>query len=73
LKGEGSPWTNCSFAALALGLLAGLRAHLAVLLNGRIVNLLVKHVDLVNDTTLVEVRYVAAAVAPRPLAERIPA
>src|SRR4051794_16797574 len=37
-----------------------LRDHLAVLLNGRIVNLLVKHVDLVNDTTLAEVRYVAS-------------
>ena len=27
----------------------------------RVVNLGVKHVDLVNDTTLVEVRYVASA------------
>ena len=36
-----------------------LRAHLEMLLKGRIVNLIVKHVDLVNDTTLVEVRYVA--------------
>jgi Ca2+/Na+ antiporter len=53
-----------------------LSAHLAVLLNGRIVNLLVKHVDLVNDTTQVEVRYVAAAGSRRaasPDIERIPA
>jgi hypothetical protein len=38
-----------------------LRAHLEVLLGGRVVNLLVKNVDLVNDTTLVEVRYVVPA------------
>jgi hypothetical protein len=53
-----------------------LSAHLAALLNGRIVNLLVKHVDLVNDTTLVEVRYVAASGSrrvPSPDIERIPA
>jgi hypothetical protein len=37
-----------------------LRAHLGMLLKGRIVNLVVKHVDLVDDTTLVEVRYVAS-------------
>lgn len=53
-----------------------LRDHLAVLLNGRIVNLLVKHVDLVNDTTQVEVRYVVTAQVPArdagPVAERIP-
>lgn len=35
-----------------------LRERLAVQLNGRIVNLAIKHVDQVNDTTLVEVRYV---------------
>jgi len=35
----------------------GLRAHLEPLLNGRIVNLTIKRVDLVNDTTLVDVRY----------------
>ncbi|MFE7810454.1 DUF4956 domain-containing protein [Streptomyces sp. NPDC057433] len=35
-----------------------LRAHLEVLLGGRVVNLSVKDVDLVNDTTRVEVRYV---------------
>jgi Ca2+/Na+ antiporter len=54
-----------------------LRAHLAELLNGRIVNLVVKHVDLVNDTTLVEVRYVALAGAvrrePSPRVARVPA
>jgi hypothetical protein len=38
-----------------------LRAHLQVLLGGRVVNLSVKGIDLVNDTTLVEVRYVASA------------
>ena len=46
-----------------------LRAHLEMLLGGRVVNLTVKHVDLVDDTTLVEVRYVvgrtgSTAVAP---------
>ncbi|MEU6354063.1 DUF4956 domain-containing protein [Streptomyces sp. NPDC047072] len=35
-----------------------LRAHLEVLLGGRVVNLSVQTIDLVNDTTLVEVRYV---------------
>ncbi|QOV37015.1 DUF4956 domain-containing protein [Streptomyces ferrugineus] len=35
-----------------------LRAYLEVLLGGRVVNLSVKGVDLVNDTTQVEVRYV---------------
>ena len=35
-----------------------LRAHLEALLGGRVVNLSVKNVDLVNDTTQVEVRYV---------------
>ncbi|MEU1178926.1 DUF4956 domain-containing protein [Streptomyces sp. NPDC005820] len=37
---------------------AALRAQLEVLLGGRVVNLSVKGVDLVNDTTQVEVRYV---------------
>lgn len=35
-----------------------LRAYLEVLLGGRVVNLSVQNVDLVNDTTQVEVRYV---------------
>jgi hypothetical protein len=38
---------------------AALRSHLEALLGARVVNLAVKHIDLVNDTTLVEVRYVA--------------
>lgn len=42
-----------------------LRTHLEMLLKGRIVNLIVKHVDLVNDTTLVEVRYVSTPGAVR--------
>ena len=46
-------------------------AHLEVLLDGRVVNLIVRHVDLVNDTTLVEVRYVAAT--PAAVAEPSPA
>ncbi|MFF3938533.1 DUF4956 domain-containing protein [Streptomyces phaeofaciens] len=48
---------------------AALRAHLEALLGGRVVNLSVKNVDLVNDTTLVEVRYVihhAGAPVPAP-------
>jgi len=36
-----------------------LRAHVEVLLGGRVVNLSVKQLDVVNDTTLVEVRYIA--------------
>ncbi|XVV08531.1 DUF4956 domain-containing protein [Actinoplanes sp. CA-131856] len=40
---------------------SALRAHLEALLGARVVNLSVRHLDLVNDTTLVEVRYVAAA------------
>jgi len=36
-----------------------LRAHLERLLGGRVVNMSVKELDLVNDTTTVEVRYVA--------------
>lgn len=38
-----------------------LRLHLEVLLKGEIVNLSIRHVDLVNDTTLAEVRFVGAA------------
>ncbi|MET0448371.1 MAG: DUF4956 domain-containing protein [Aeromicrobium sp.] len=34
-----------------------LRLHLEPLIGGRVTNLLVKEVDLVNDTTLLEVRY----------------
>ncbi|GAA0470573.1 DUF4956 domain-containing protein [Paractinoplanes deccanensis] len=40
---------------------AALRVHLEALLGARVVHLSVRHLDLVNDTTLVEVRYVAAA------------
>lgn len=36
-----------------------LRGHLERLLGGRVVNVSVKELDLVNDTTLVDVRYVA--------------
>jgi hypothetical protein len=43
------------------------RAHLEGLLRARVVNLGVKHVDLVNDTTLVEVRYVTGADVRRPV------
>lgn len=42
-----------------------LRAHVELLLGGRVVNLAVKHVDLVDDTTLVEVRYLVDRTAPR--------
>ncbi|MFJ8537094.1 DUF4956 domain-containing protein [Streptomyces sp. NPDC093591] len=45
-----------------------LRAHLEVLLGGRVVNLAVRSVDLVNDTTQVEVRYVVTQDA-RPTAQ----
>lgn len=53
-----------------------LRAHLELLLGGRVVNLAVKHVDLVDDTTLVEVRYVvgrSAASADVPADARVAA
>ncbi|KUL33550.1 DUF4956 domain-containing protein [Streptomyces regalis] len=43
-----------------------LRAHLEVLLGGRVVNLSVKGIDLVNDTTQVEVRYVVTEGARAP-------
>ncbi|MEV4136405.1 DUF4956 domain-containing protein [Dactylosporangium sp. NPDC049742] len=48
-----------------------LRAHLEGRLGGRVVNLTVRHVDLVNDTTLVEVRYVVGATSPVRTAERV--
>ncbi|MBM2619463.1 DUF4956 domain-containing protein [Actinoplanes sp. LDG1-06] len=41
-----------------------LRAHLEMVLNGRVVNLSIKHVDLVNDTTLADVRYVVTTASP---------
>ena len=44
-----------------------LRAHLELLLNARVINLIVKHVDLVNDTTLVEVRFVVGAPSRQPV------
>ena len=45
---------------------SALRAHLEMLLQARVVNLLVQRVDLVNDTTLVDVRYVPRLVAATP-------
>jgi Ca2+/Na+ antiporter len=48
-----------------------LRAHLEMVLRGRVMNLLIKHVDLVNDTTLAEVRYVMSGVAVGPAIERV--
>jgi hypothetical protein len=54
-----------------------LRGHLSALLDARIVNLTVRHVDLVNDTTLVEVRYVVRATTAQhdrgPALERVDA
>jgi Ca2+/Na+ antiporter len=41
-----------------------LRAHLETLLGATVVHVTIKHVDLVNDTTLAEVRYLAAARQP---------
>ncbi|MBO3739043.1 DUF4956 domain-containing protein [Actinoplanes flavus] len=41
-----------------------LRAHLATVLGGRVTNVVVKQIDMVNDSTLVEVRYVEPAAAP---------
>lgn len=49
-----------------------LRTYLEVLLGGRILNLTVKSVDLVNDTTQVEVRYLASG-APVPQEAGTPA
>jgi hypothetical protein len=40
-----------------------LRAQLEARLGARVVNVLVRHIDVVNDTTLVEVRFVAPAEA----------
>jgi Ca2+/Na+ antiporter len=42
-----------------------LRSQLEALLGGRVLNLSIKQIDLVNDTTLVEVRYVAGARVPQ--------
>ncbi|WP_328838095.1 DUF4956 domain-containing protein [Streptomyces europaeiscabiei] len=42
-----------------------LRAYLEVLLGGRVVNLSVQSVDMVNDMTLVDVRYVVTGEGPR--------
>jgi hypothetical protein len=47
-----------------------LRSHLEMLLRGRVVNVTVKHIDLVNDTTVVEVRYVAPAAASATVADQ---
>nr|MDT0657649.1 DUF4956 domain-containing protein [Micromonospora sp. DSM 115978] len=49
-----------------------LRSHLEMILGGRVTNLTVKQLDLVNDTTFVEVRYLtAAAREPAGLGPRI--
>jgi len=53
---------------------AALRTYLASLLGGRVVHLSIKQVDLVNDTTLVDVRYVATprrAAIQEPSRERV--
>ncbi|MGI5196454.1 DUF4956 domain-containing protein [Streptomyces sp. CA-288835] len=42
-----------------------LRSHLEVLLGGRVVNLSVQDIDLVNDMTRVEVRYVVSGTGAR--------
>jgi len=47
-----------------------LRAHLEMLLRCRVVNLSVRSVDLVNDSTLVEVRYVPTVSVPQRERER---
>ncbi|GAB7051167.1 DUF4956 domain-containing protein [Catenuloplanes indicus] len=57
---------------------AALTAHLEILLGARVLNVSIKNVDLVNDTTLAEVRYLVsprrARVADRgPALERIEA
>jgi hypothetical protein len=44
---------------------SALRAHLEMLLDARVVHVGIKHLDLVNDTTLAEVRYVVSA-SPAP-------
>jgi hypothetical protein len=48
---------------------SALRAYLEVMLGGRVVNLSIKHVDLVNDTTLADVRYVVTGTAARRVSE----
>jgi hypothetical protein len=50
-----------------------LRPHLETMLNGRVVNLSIKQVDLVNDTTLAEVRYIVSRTraARRPDMQRV--
>jgi hypothetical protein len=52
-----------------------LRAHLETMLGGRVTNVVVKQIDMVNDSTLVEVRHVAAAsrarTGPGPRMERV--
>ncbi|WP_436530259.1 DUF4956 domain-containing protein [Actinoplanes sp. HUAS TT8] len=50
-----------------------LRAHIERLLGGTVVNLSIKQVDLVNDSTLVEVRYLAPATTGAPADERVTA
>jgi hypothetical protein len=42
-----------------------LRAHLETMLGGRVTNVVVKQIDMVNDSTLVEVRYAAAPARAR--------
>ncbi|MFE9440468.1 DUF4956 domain-containing protein [Streptomyces sp. NPDC006602] len=49
-----------------------LRAHLEMLLGGRVVNLSVKSIDLVNDTTQVDVQYVVNDAARSPKNADIP-
>ncbi|MEJ3745221.1 DUF4956 domain-containing protein [Actinomycetes bacterium KLBMP 9797] len=44
-----------------------LRTHLETLLGGRVLNVSVKQVDLVNDSTLVEVRYQVGAASRPPV------
>ncbi|WP_250009864.1 DUF4956 domain-containing protein [Actinoplanes sp. M2I2] len=52
-----------------------LRAHLEMLLGARVVHVGIKHLDLVNDTTLAEVRYVVSSApvshASSPAHERV--
>ncbi|WP_328476685.1 DUF4956 domain-containing protein [Actinoplanes sp. NBC_00393] len=53
-----------------------LRTHLETLLGGQVMGLVVKQVDLVNDSTLVDVRYVAAPAGrvrrePSPQVQRV--
>ncbi|WP_433615739.1 DUF4956 domain-containing protein [Dactylosporangium sp. CA-139114] len=48
-----------------------LRAHLEGRLGARVLNLTVRHVDTVNDTTLVELRYVLPATVGAARADRV--